>query len=90
MARRASPSAAAPTVGRNTSSVAMAAWNPRPAVPTSALAGTWQSLNSSVASGCGAITSMRSTTSRPGVSASTTNALSPRAPGPSPVRANTT
>ncbi|MNS29032.1 hypothetical protein D3C72_610250 [compost metagenome] len=43
-----------------------------------------------VASGCGAISSMRSLTSKPGVSASTTKALMPRAPGASPVRAKTT
>ena len=41
-----------------------------------AAAGTRQSSSSSVASGCGAITSMRSATRRPGASASSTNAVS--------------
>jgi hypothetical protein len=41
------------------------------------------------ASGCGAMTSMRSAISKPGVPASTTKADRPRVPGASPVRANT-
>ena len=45
--------------------------------------------NSRRASGCGAMTSMRSAIVEPGASASTTNALMPFAPGASVSRANT-
>ena len=42
------------------------------------------------ANGCGAMTSIRSVTASPAVSASTMNADTPLAPGASPVRANST
>ncbi len=79
-ARRANPSAAAPTVERNTSSVASATLSPAPASPTRASAGTRHPSNSRVASGCGAMTRMRSDTRSPGLSASTTKAANPRSP----------
>ena len=75
---------------RNTSSVRIAILKPSPDAPRRRSAGTRQPLKRSRASGCGAITSMRSAISKPGVSASTTNALMPRAPGASSVRAKTT
>ncbi len=71
------------------SSVIMATLKPCPASPSLAALGTRQFSNRSVASGCGAITSIRSAMVRPGVSASTTNAEMPRAPGASLVRAKT-
>ncbi|CFM45681.1 Uncharacterised protein [Bordetella pertussis] len=71
------------------SSVIMASLKPCPASPRRRDAGMRQSAKRSRASGCGAIRSMRSAISSPGVPASTTNALMPRAPGASPVRANT-
>src|SRR5262249_52927576 len=80
------PSAAAPTVERNTSSVAIATLKPSPAAPRRLASGTRTPSNRSVASGCGAMTSMRSLTLSPGVAASTTNAESPLAPAASPVR----
>ena len=83
------PSAAAPTVVRKTSNVAMAILNPSPAIPILLDAGTTQLSNDKRPSGCGAIVSIRSVTQNPSVSASTMNALKPRAPGASPVRANT-
>ena len=89
-ARRAKPSAAAATEVRNTSSVRIAILKPSPAAPMRWAAGMWQPVKRSRASGCGAITSMRSAISKPGVSASTMKALMPRAPGASPVRAKTT
>ena len=89
-ARRANPSAAAPTVVRNTSSVAIATLKPSPGWPSSREAGTKQSSKRIVATGCGEIISSRSTTLNPGVSASTTKAEIPLAPAASPVRANTT
>ncbi len=89
-ARRAKPSAAAATEVRNTSSVRIATLKPSPAAPTRWAAGMRQPVKRSRASGCGAITSMRSAISKPGVPASTMNALMPRAPGASPVRAKTT
>ncbi len=55
-ARRAKPSAAAPTVVRNTSSVAMAILKPSPGLPIIAAAGTRQLSKRRRASGCGAIT----------------------------------
>ncbi|MNY13783.1 hypothetical protein D3C86_1469340 [compost metagenome] len=88
-ALRAKPSAAAATDARKMSSVIMASLNPCPASPSRCVAGMRQLSNVMVASGCGAISSIRSLTSNPGVSASTTKALMPRAPGASPVRANT-
>ena len=71
------------------SSVRIASLKPSPATPSSASCGSRQSLNSRRASGCGEITSMRSATISPGVSAGTTNAEIPRAPVSSPVRAKT-
>jgi acyl-CoA dehydrogenase len=61
-----------------------------PGVPSRAEAGRAMSSNRSVASGCGAITRMRSATSRPGASESTRKAEMPFAPGAWPVRANST
>ncbi len=75
------PSAAAPTVERNTSSVPIAVWKPRPGSPTRRSAGTRTASNASVASGCGEMTSSRSWMDSPGASPSTRNAESPRAPG---------
>ena len=72
------------------SSVAIATLNPSPGLPSRFATGTRTPSKRSRASGCGAITSMRSATVSPGVSASTTKADSPLAPGASPVRANTT
>ena len=60
-----------------------------PGAPSICSAGTRTPSNASRASGCGATTGMRSATRRPDVPASTTNALRPRAPGASPVRAKT-
>ena len=68
----------------------MAILKPSPGLPISAEAGTRTSSNASRASGCGAITSSRSATLKPGVSAGTTKAEIPLAPGASPVRAKTT
>ena len=53
-----------------------------------AVAGSRQSVNLNVASGCGAITCNRSVMSNPGSPAGTMNADNPRAPGASPVQAN--
>ena len=58
-------------------------------LPKSLPAGIRQAWKRSVASGCGAITSIRSAIENPGSSGSTTKAEMPRAPGASPVRANT-
>ena len=89
-ARRARPSAAAATLARNTSSERIASLNPSPLAPSRFDAGTRHARKRSVASGCGAMRSTRSAISNPAASASTTNALSPRLPSASPVRANTT
>ena len=90
-ARRARPSAAAPTLGRKMSSVAIATLNPSPGAPSRCVVRHHAVLEpQDGASGCGAIVSMRAATRRPGVFASTKNADSPRAPGASPLRANTT
>ena len=59
----------------------MAILNPLPRSPTRLSRATRQLSNRKVASGWGAIRSMRSVTSNPGVSASTTKQLSPLAPG---------
>jgi acyl-CoA dehydrogenase len=56
---------------------------------TRAEAGKRTASNLSRASGWGAITSIRSATVRPGAPAGTRKAVSPLAPGPSPVRAKT-
>ena len=61
-----------------------------PGDPSLFAIGTRHPWKRSVASGCGAMTSMRPATESPGVSASTTKADRPLAPGASPVRANTT
>ncbi|KAF1051701.1 MAG: hypothetical protein GAK34_01441 [Delftia tsuruhatensis] len=71
------------------SSVIMASLKPCPGSPRRCDTGMRQLSKRMVASGCGAISSMRSPMEKPGVSASTTKALMPRAPGASPVRANT-
>jgi hypothetical protein len=88
-ARRAKPSAAAATEVRNTSSVRIATLKPSPARRCAATAARG-SCEAQRASGCGAITSMRSAISKPGVPASTMKAEMPRGPGASPVRQNTT
>jgi pyruvate-formate lyase len=72
------------------SSVAIATLKPSPGPLSRFATGTRTASNESVASGCGAITSIRSVTEKPGASASTTKAESPLAPGASPVRAKTT
>ena len=94
-ARRAKPSAAAATEVRKTSSVRIATLKPSPSAPMRCVAGMRQPLKRRRASGCGAMTSMRSAIEKPGVSASTMKALMPRAPfaagsSASPVRAKTT
>ncbi|MCY1368066.1 hypothetical protein D9M68_913510 [compost metagenome] len=89
-ARRAMPSAAAATEARKMSSVCMASLKPPLTLPTRASLPTWQSVNVSVASGCGAITWMWALLSRPGASALTIKALMPRAPASGSVLANTT
>ena len=61
------------------SSVCIATLKPSPGAPSRFAAGTRQSAKASDASGCGAMTSILPSTLRPGVSASTTNALMPRA-----------
>jgi hypothetical protein len=61
-ARRAMPSAAPATEARKMSSVCMASLKPPLSTPSCALAGTRQSVERSVASGCGAITWMCSVT----------------------------
>ena len=68
----------------------MAMRKPAPASPISAEAGTRTPSKESRASGCGAITSIRSATASPALSAGTRNADSPFAPGASPVRAKVT
>jgi len=74
------PSAAAATEVRNTSSVRIATLKPSPGSPMRWVNGIRQLTKRSRASGCGAITSMRSAISKPGVPVSTTNAEMPRAP----------
>ena len=83
-------SAAAATEMRKTSRVRIAILNPSPPAPSRRDSGTRHPSKRSRASGCGAITAMRAAIDRPGVSASTTKALMPRAPGASPLRAKTT
>ena len=83
------PSAAAATDARKMSSVRMASLKPPFSSPSSAVAGTLQSLNSSVASGCGAITWIWREVSSPGAFASTMKALMPRVPPLGLVLANT-
>ncbi len=61
-ARRAKPSAAAPTVERKTSRVAIAILNPSPPPPIRFAAGTRQPSKTMRARGCGAIVSIRSAT----------------------------
>jgi hypothetical protein len=90
MARRAKPSAAAATEVRNTSSVRIATLKPSPGAPMRCVSGTRQFWKRRRASGCGAITWIRSAISKPGVPASTMKAEMPRGPGASPVRQNTT
>ena len=69
------PSAAAPTLGRNTSSVPSATRMPAPRSPINASLGTKQLSNLRLAMGWGATMSIRSVTERPGVSAAKINAL---------------
>jgi hypothetical protein len=57
------------------SSVRIASLKPSPGAPSSLSFGRRQAVKRSRASGCGAITSMRSAISRPGVVAGTTKAL---------------
>ena len=71
------------------SSVRMAILKPSPGAPRRRAAGMRQASNRMRARGWGAITSIRSTTEKPGSSAKTTKAERPRAPGASPVRATT-
>ena len=74
-ARRAKPSAAAPTVERKMSSVAMRELEAVAGLAEQRAAGTRQSVEGAAcASGCGAIIAIRSAIARPGVSASTTKA----------------
>ena len=68
-------SAAAPTAERKISSVAIATRKPSPGRPSRCVAATRQSVNSSVARGCGAIVLIRAATRNPAALASTTNAL---------------
>ena len=75
-----------PTVGRKTSSVAMAILKPSLGAPT--VGDGPRVLETEAGKGCGAIADPGAT--RPGASAGTRNADSPRAPGASPVRAKTT
>ena len=89
IARRAKPTAAAATEARKMSSVRMAILKPSAGAPRRRAAGMRQLSNRMVASGCGAITSIRSAMEKPGSSANTTKAEMPRVPGASPVRANT-
>ncbi len=69
--------------------VAIAILKPSPVLPRRSPSATRQLSNERVPSGCGAMVSICSVTVNPGFDASTMNALSPRAPGCSPVRANT-
>ena len=87
-ARRANPSAAAPTVTRNRFSVSIPIRNPSPGSPMIALAGMRTLSYFSRPNGCGAMTSIRSSTVT--ASAGTMKADSPRDPSPSPVRAKVT
>ncbi len=82
------PTANAPTLGRNRSSVRIATRNPRSASPRSSVAITGTPSKVSRPIGCGLIMS-RCSPPRPGRSAGTTNALTPRAPAPAVVRAKT-
>ena len=88
-ARRANPSAAAPTVERNTSRVAMATLKPSPGAPTGAkrhpAAVELQRRERMRGDHLDALGD-----SSPGVPASTTKAERPLAPGASPERAKTT
>ena len=54
-----------------------------------AVRGNAATLEAKRGQGCGAMTSIRSATEKPGSSAKTTKAERPRAPGASPVRAKT-
>ena len=71
------------------SSVRIASLKPPLSSPSWAPRGTTQSSKRRVASGCGAITSMCSEVSRPGVVASTMNTVMPRVPPAGSVLANT-
>ena len=88
-ARRAMPSAAAATLARKMSSVCIASLKPPFKSPSCCAAGTAQSQNTSVASGCGAITWMCREASSPGALASTMKAVMPRLPACGSVLANT-
>ena len=83
------PSAAAATEARKMSKVCIASLKPPLTSPSNAPAGTRQPSNTSVASGCGAMTWMARLASRPDVLASTTKALMPRLPPCGSVLANT-
>jgi hypothetical protein len=76
-ARRAKPSAAAPTVERNTSSVPSATRIPFPGSPTRRVASTRQPSKRIVPNGCGASVSMRAGIETPGSSGVTTSATYP-------------
>ncbi len=71
------------------SSVRIASLKPPLSSPSCAVRGTLQSSKRSVASGCGAITSMCAEVSRPGVVASTMKAVMPRVPPVGSVLAKT-
>jgi hypothetical protein len=88
-ARRAKPRAAAPTVVRKTSSTAIATLKPSPGSPISAEAGRRQPLEAQAGERVRRDGLDPLGDRSPGVSAGTTNAERPRAPGASPVRAKT-
>ncbi len=67
----------------------MASLKPSPSAPSRFAAGTLHAEKRSVAIGCGATISMRSSMESPGASASTTKAEMPFVPASSPVRAKT-
>ena len=82
------PTANAPTLGRNRSSVRIATRKPRSGSPSSSARPTRTPLKARLPIGCGLIMS-RCSPCRPGRSPGTANALTPRAPAPGVVRAKT-
>ncbi len=84
----AMPTANAPTLGRNRFSVRIATAKPRSGSPSRSPRSTGTPSKASVPIGCG-LTMSRCVPDSPGRSAGTRKALTPRAPAPSVVRANT-
>jgi hypothetical protein len=82
------PTANAPTLGRNRFSVFIATAKPRSGSPSSSSGYTGTPSKASVPIGCG-LTMSRWVPDSPGRSPGTRKAVTPRAPAPGVVRANT-